>query len=148
MVFRRPAKAQASLRIRAVLPEPLLFAYMKYENRQRVRPKSRHLAPLDGCAMHVSRMTLWKTKSAITSWDGSNAWSIMSTLYLVSVAEQAGLCLTWSHTSKDRFYHDMAQVYYLLVELSQVLYHLAGKRKTEEGVVGVTLPHWRNWYYS
>ena len=28
----------------------LLFAHMKYGSRQRVRPKIRHLAPLDGCA--------------------------------------------------------------------------------------------------
>ena len=34
-------KAQASLRIRAVSPEPLLFVHMKYG-------KIRHLAPLDG----------------------------------------------------------------------------------------------------
>ena len=47
---RRPAKAQMSLRIRAVSPEPSLFAYMKYGRRRRVLPKIRHLAPLDGCA--------------------------------------------------------------------------------------------------
>ena len=46
---RRPAKALASLRIRAVSPEPSLFTHMKYGSRQRVRPKIRHLAPLDGC---------------------------------------------------------------------------------------------------
>ena len=33
---RRPAKAQVSLRIRAVSPEPLLFAYMKYGSRRRI----------------------------------------------------------------------------------------------------------------
>ena len=47
---RRPAKAQASLRIRAVSQEPSLFANMKYGSWRRVRPKIRHLAPLDGCA--------------------------------------------------------------------------------------------------
>ena len=47
---RQPAKAQASLRIRAVSPEPSLFDHMKYGSRRRVRPKIRHLAPLDGCA--------------------------------------------------------------------------------------------------
>ena len=52
---RRTAKAQASLRIHAVLPEPSLFAHMKYGSRQRVRPKIRHLTPLD----------------AIVSWAGS-----------------------------------------------------------------------------
>ena len=45
---RRPAKAQASLRICAVSPEPLLFIHMKNGSRQWVRPKIR-LAPLDGC---------------------------------------------------------------------------------------------------
>ena len=34
--YRRPAKAQASLRICAVSPEPSLFAHMKYGSRQRV----------------------------------------------------------------------------------------------------------------
>ena len=33
---------------RVVSAEPLLFAHMKYGSRWRVRPKSRHLAPLDG----------------------------------------------------------------------------------------------------
>ena len=47
---RRPAKAQASLRIRAVSTEPSLFAHMKYGNRRKVRINIRHLAPLDGCA--------------------------------------------------------------------------------------------------
>ena len=47
---RRPAKAQVSLRILAVSPEPFLFAHIKYGSRRRVRPKIRHLAPLDGCA--------------------------------------------------------------------------------------------------
>ena len=46
---KRPAKAQASLRIHAVSPEPLLSAHMKYGSRQGVQPKMRHLAPLDGC---------------------------------------------------------------------------------------------------
>ena len=37
---RRPAKAQASLRIRAVSPEPSLFAHMTYGRKRRVRPKT------------------------------------------------------------------------------------------------------------
>ena len=47
---RRLANAQAGLRIRAVSPEPSLFAHMKYGSRRRIQPKIRHLAPLDGCA--------------------------------------------------------------------------------------------------
>ena len=42
--LRRPAKAQASLRICAVSPEPSLFAHMKYGSSRRVWPKIRHLA--------------------------------------------------------------------------------------------------------
>ena len=37
---KRPAKAQASMSIHAVSPEPSLFAHMKYGSRRRVRPKS------------------------------------------------------------------------------------------------------------
>ena len=47
---RRPAKAQASLRTRAVSPELSLFTHMNYGSKRRVRLKLRHLAPLDGCA--------------------------------------------------------------------------------------------------
>ena len=47
---RRPAKAQASLCIRAVSPEPSLFAHTKFERRRSFQRKIRHLAPLDVCA--------------------------------------------------------------------------------------------------
>ena len=47
---RHSVKAQTSLRIRTVSPEPSLFAHMKYGSRWSVWPKTRHLASLDGCA--------------------------------------------------------------------------------------------------
>ena len=50
---RRPVKAQASLRIRAVMLESLLFAHMKYGSRGRVQSKIIHLAPLDDCAYEI-----------------------------------------------------------------------------------------------
>ena len=43
---RRPAKVQENLRIRIALPQPSLFAHLKYRNRRRARPKIRHVAPL------------------------------------------------------------------------------------------------------
>ena len=46
---RRPANAQASLRIRTVSPEPSLFAHIKNGSRRMARQKIRPLAPLDGC---------------------------------------------------------------------------------------------------
>ena len=63
---RRPEKAQSSLRIRTVSPEPSLFAHMKYGSR-RVRPKIRHLAPLMSAHAHLKNEFTEDEKSAIIS---------------------------------------------------------------------------------
>ena len=51
----RAAKVQASLRIRAVSPEPPLLAHTSSESRGTSRQKARSLAPLNGwaCAVRV-----------------------------------------------------------------------------------------------
>ena len=51
----RAAKVQASLRIRAVLPEPSLRAHTSSESRGTFRQKTRSLAPLNGwaCAVEI-----------------------------------------------------------------------------------------------
>ena len=51
----RAAKVQASLRIRAVSPEPSLLAHTSSELRGTFRQKARSLAPLNGwaCAVKV-----------------------------------------------------------------------------------------------
>ena len=49
----RAAKVQASLRIRAVSPEPPLLAHTSSESRGTLRPKARSLAPLNGWACAV-----------------------------------------------------------------------------------------------
>ena len=51
----RAAKVQASLRIRAVSPEPPLLAYTSSESRGTLRQKARSLAPLNGwaCAVEI-----------------------------------------------------------------------------------------------
>ena len=51
----RAAKVQASLRIRAVSPEPSLLAHTSSESRGTFKQKARSLAPLDGwaCAVKV-----------------------------------------------------------------------------------------------
>ena len=51
----RAAKVQASLRIRAVSPEPSLLAHTSNESRGTFRQKARSLAPLNGwaCAVEV-----------------------------------------------------------------------------------------------
>ena len=49
----RAAKVQASLRIRAVSPEPPLLAHTNTESRGTFRQKARSLAPLNGLACAV-----------------------------------------------------------------------------------------------
>ena len=49
----RTAKVQASLRIRAVSPEPSLLAHTSGESRGTFRQKARSLAPLNGWACAV-----------------------------------------------------------------------------------------------
>ena len=49
----RAAKVQASLRIRAVSPEPSLLAHISSESRGTFRKKARSLAPLNGWACAV-----------------------------------------------------------------------------------------------
>ena len=49
----RAAKVQASLRIRAVSPEPPLLAHTSSESRGTFRRKARSLAPLNGWACAV-----------------------------------------------------------------------------------------------
>ena len=49
----RAAKVQASLRIRAVSPEPPLLAHTSSESRGTFRQKARSLAPLNGLACAV-----------------------------------------------------------------------------------------------
>ena len=49
----RAAKVQASLRIRAVSPEPSLLSHTSSESRGTFRQKARSLAPLNGWACAV-----------------------------------------------------------------------------------------------
>ena len=51
----RAAKVQASLRIRAVSPDPPLLAHTSSESRGTFRQKTRSLAPLNGwaCAIKI-----------------------------------------------------------------------------------------------
>ena len=61
----RAAKVQASLRIRAVSPEPSLLAHTSSESRGTFRQKARSLAPLNGwaCAVKIYDRMLEDTNS-------------------------------------------------------------------------------------
>ena len=59
----RAAKVQASLRIRAVSPEPPLLAQTSSESRGTFRQKARSLVPLNGWACAVNDGMLEDTNS-------------------------------------------------------------------------------------
>ena len=64
----RAAKVQASLRIRAVSPEPPLLAHTSSESRGTFRQKARSLAPLNGwaCAVKICHDGMSKTQIRLT----------------------------------------------------------------------------------
>ena len=100
----RPTKVQASLRIRAVSPEPPLLAHTSIESRGTFRQKAKSLAPMNGwaCAVKICHDGMLEDTNSL---DGARiipliSISKISSLYLVSIAEQAGLSLTCSQTPK------------------------------------------------
>ena len=64
---RRPAKAQASLRIRAVSPEPSLFAHRQTKGQTKRQTSSLTV----WLCMRIWRMNLRRTKRTKISWAGS-----------------------------------------------------------------------------
>ena len=72
----RAAKVQASLRIRAVSPEPPLLAHTSSESRGTFRQKTRSLAPLNGwaCAVKICHDGMLEDTNSL---DGAH---LMSTL--------------------------------------------------------------------
>ena len=69
----RAAKVQASLRIRAVSPEPSLLAHTSRESRGTFRQKARSLAPLNGwaCAVKICHDGMLEDTNSL---DGAHMW--------------------------------------------------------------------------
>ena len=93
---RWPAKAQASLRVRAVSPEPLLFALMMYGSRRRVRPNIRHLAPLDGCACAFEEWVYGGRKVPQSHELAHFEVSWLSLQYYMYTEDKRNATLTWA----------------------------------------------------
>ena len=74
----RAAKVQASLRIRAVSPEPPLLAHTSSESRGTFRQKTRSLAPLNGwtCAVKVCHDGMLEDTNSLGAAQLKNAASI------------------------------------------------------------------------
>ena len=75
----RAAKVQASLRIRAVSPEPPLLAHTSSESRGTFRQKARSLAPLNGwaCAVKICHDGMLEDTNSL---DGAHL--MLNTVYL------------------------------------------------------------------
>ena len=76
----RAAKVQASLRIRAVSPEPSLLAHTSSESRGTFRQKTRSLAPLNGwaCAVKICHDGMLEDTNSL---DGAHLSCFVSTAY-------------------------------------------------------------------
>ena len=69
----RAPKVQASLRIRAVSPEPSLLAHISSESRGTFRQKARSLAPLNGwaCAVKICHDGMLEDTNSL---DAAQCW--------------------------------------------------------------------------
>ena len=76
----RAAKVQASLRIRAVSPEPSLLAHTSSESRGTFRQKARSLAPLNGwaCAVKICHDGMLEDTNSL---DGAQILLILGSIY-------------------------------------------------------------------
>ena len=109
----RAAKVQASLRIRAVSPEPSLLAHTSSESRGTFRQKARSLASLYGwaCAVKICNDGMLEDTNSL---DGARiiplvSMSEISSHYLASVAAQADLIeSTLVANHEESFSHDKA----------------------------------------
>ena len=75
----RAAKVQASLRIRAVSPEPSLLSHTSSESRGTFRQKARSLAPLNGwaCAVKICHDGMLKDTNSL---DGAHFIGMISNI--------------------------------------------------------------------
>ena len=78
----RAAKVQASLRIRAVSPEPPLLAHTSSELRGTLRQKARSLAPLNGwtCAVKICHGGMLEDTNSLDESRGSAVIMLLSML--------------------------------------------------------------------
>ena len=83
----RAAKVQASLRIRAVSPEPSLLAHTSIESRGTFRQKAGSLAPLNGwaCAVKICHDGMLEDTNSL---DGAHV-----------LGANLGLLLPWNNVS-------------------------------------------------
>ena len=91
----RAAKVQASLRIRAVSPEPPLLAHTSSESRGTFRQKARSIAPLNGwaCAVEICHDGMLEDTNSL---DGAHILKCLSwpVVFKSSVCHLGKPCIT------------------------------------------------------
>ena len=82
----RAAKVQASLRIRAVSPEPSLLAHTSSESRGTFRQKTRSLAPLNGwaCAVEICHDGMLEDTNSL---DGAHMIAVYLIFVILMIAD-------------------------------------------------------------
>ena len=94
----RAAKVQASLRIRAVSPEPSLLAHTSSESRGTFRQKARSLAPLNGwaCAVKLCHDEMLEDTNSL---DGAHIWYEVCVLWTRTTKVPSPIIAVWSGTA-------------------------------------------------
>ena len=88
----RSAKVQASLRIRAVSPEPPLLAHTSSESRGTFRQKARSLAPLNGwaCAVKICHDGMLEDTNSL---DGAHIYWQLVRLQVVTILDSENVAM-------------------------------------------------------
>ena len=110
----RAAKVQASLRIRAVSPEPPLLAHKSSESRGTFRQKARSLAPLNGwaCAVKICHDGMLEDTNSLGAAQllktNCDFWSVVTRLRYSCIRAEAfrtwkiGSGKSWQRKSPDK----------------------------------------------
>ena len=90
----RVAKVQASLRIRAVSPEPPLLAHTSSESRGTFRQKARSLSPLNGwaCAVKICHDGMHEDTNSL---DAAQLMSVVQMLVSIYNSNTSRLYSQW-----------------------------------------------------
>ena len=91
----RAAKVQASLRIRAVSPEPPLLAHTSSEWRGTFRQKARSLAPLNGwaCAVKICHDGMLEDTNSLDAVHLNFSVQLFNSFLLLHVGQSCGQLL-------------------------------------------------------
>ena len=104
----RAAKVQASLRIRAVSPEPSLLAHTSSESRGTFRQKARSLAPLNGwaCAVKLCHDGMLEDTNSLDGAQLMHSHFHLSFTVMVSIRIQ----MSWvnTHRTYDLYAKDLS----------------------------------------